>query len=68
VFTFSALEVHRLCGLTFELTATRAVRRLGGVAQHKPRRHDAQAACRVGSRLSEGLGSTLRWMPKVWGE
>jgi hypothetical protein len=26
--------------------------------QHKPARHDAQAACRVGSRLSEGLGRT----------
>jgi hypothetical protein len=47
-----------LCGLTFELTATRAARRLGGVVQHKPACHDAQAACRVGSRLSEGLGRT----------
>ena len=46
------------CCLTFELTATRAARRLGGVAQHKRRRYDAQAACRVGSRLSEGLGRT----------
>ena len=46
--------------LTFELTATRAARRLGGAVQHKPRRRAAQAACRVGSRLSEGLGRAPR--------
>ena len=61
---------ERLCSccLTFELTPTAETGRLARAAQHKPRRCTGKLACRSGSVLSEGLGSTLRWTPKTWGE
>jgi hypothetical protein len=53
------------CRLTFELTPTAEAGRLARVVQHKPTRHTGKLACRSGSVPSEGLGSTLRWMPKI---
>ncbi len=48
-------------GLTFELTPTAEAGRLARAVQDKPRRRTGKLACRSGSVLSEGLGSTHRF-------